>query len=195
MKRNIIRWSAVGLIVLTIGSYFLPWLSLKLSQETLLAVTTELDTAGLTHAARALQDGHLTPVETMGVTMELAALLDSDAWKQSATGMLLSGTELAQLRLVLLAFLTVLCLSLLLLLCDLLLCASGRLLCEKRRILPLLCAIVAPLFVALLLLLYAAMARMFPIRLLSMQWGMVAAAAMALGSAVLGCWTAMEKRR
>lgn len=195
MKQNIIKWTAVGLILLTAITFFLPWLSLHVEEENLRAVAAELESVGLSHTARALEDRRLSAFETTGAALELGGLFGSDAWLESALGITQSSAELTQLRFVCIVFVAVFCLTLILLLCDLVLCVGGDFLCGEKRTLRLLGAVAAPLFVGLLLLLYWTAARLLPTSLLSLRWGMVAAAACALGAAVFGLWAALVKRK
>lgn len=194
MRKQTIRWIAAVLLLLTILTFFLPWLRLHLSQENLLAATAQLETAGLTHASRALRDGRLSALETAALALEVAGLLGSEAWQTSALGMMLSAAELARMRFVCFVFVAVLCLSLLLLLIDLLLCICGRFLCGEKRALPLVLAVAAPLVVVLLLSLYLAASRLLPSTLLTLQWGCAAALLCALAAAAFGVWAGLEKR-
>ncbi len=194
MRKQTIRWIAAVLLLLTMLTFFLPWLRLHLSQENLLAATAQLETAGLTHASRALRDGRLSALETAALALEVAGLLGSEAWQTSALGMMLSAAELARLRFVCFVFVAVLCLSLLLLLIDLLLCICGRFLFGEKRALPLVLTVAAPLVVVLLLSLYLAASRLLPSTLLTLQWGCAAALLCALAAAVFDVWAGLEKR-
>lgn len=195
MKQRIVKWTAAALILLTFVTFFLPWLSLHVGGEELAAVSAELAQAGLDHTAEAMADGRFSAFETAGVTLELGALFGSDAWLSSALGITQSSAELSQLRFVCIVFVAVFCAALIFLLCDLVLCICGPFLCGEKRMLRLLAAAAAPVFTGLLLLIFLTAAQILGTALLSVGWGLIAAAVCTLGMAVMGIWAAMGKQK